>query len=176
MKSPQQRTLMDNDANSTETVSICTHTYSSDNHLIAYKRGLVELNCSTLVNFRCRNGQHFSGVLKVSSIPRWTGRSGIIFLIDLESIQHKLSFDYSYMFLAPFSLYCKKNCKTNKKNKSFVRLPQEVKVVRHLRKVTFDVWKQLNFPLEGDAHAIYRAKCKDYRSRLPRFSEPPWSR
>ena len=60
----------------------------------------------------------------------------------------------------------KKNCKTNKKNKSFVRLPEEDKVARYHGKVAFDDWKQLNFPLEGDAHDIYRAKRKDYRSKL----------
>ena len=31
-----------------------------------------------------------------------------------------------------------KNCKTNKKNKSFVRLPEKVKVARYLGKVAFD--------------------------------------
>ena len=31
-----------------------------------------------------------------------------------------------------------KNCKTNKKNKSFVRLPEEVKVARYHGKVAFD--------------------------------------
>ena len=66
-----------------------------------------------------------------------------------------------------------KNCKTNKKNKSFVRLPEEVKVARYHSKVAFDDWKQLNFPLEGDVHYIYRAKRKDYRSRLRDFSELP---
>ena len=65
--------------------------------------------------------------------------------------------------------FAKKNCKTNKKNKSFVRLPEEVKVARHHGKVAFDDWKQLNFPLEGDAHDIYRAKRKDYRSRQRDF-------
>ena len=38
----------------------------------------------------------------------------------------------------------KKNCKTNKKNKSFVKLPEEVKVSRYHGKVAFDDWKQLN--------------------------------
>ena len=55
----------------------------------------------------------------------------------------------------------KKNCKTNKKNKSFVRLPEEFKVARYHGKVAFDDWKQLNFPFEGDAQDIYRAKRKD---------------
>ena len=36
-------------------------------------------------------------------------------------------------------------------------------------KIAFDDWKQLNFPLEGDAHDIYRAKRKDYRSKLRDF-------
>ena len=63
----------------------------------------------------------------------------------------------------------KKNCKTNKKNKSFVRLPEEVKTARYHGKVAFDDWKQLNFPLEGDAHDIYRAKREDYRSKLRDF-------
>ena len=63
----------------------------------------------------------------------------------------------------------KKNFKTNKKNKSFVRLPEEVKVARYHGKVAFDDWKQLNFSLEGDAHDIYRAKHKDYRSKLRDF-------
>ena len=49
----------------------------------------------TLVKLRCRNGQHYSGILKVSSIARWKGGQGMIFLIDLESIQHKLSSHYS---------------------------------------------------------------------------------
>ena len=62
----------------------------------------------------------------------------------------------------------KKNCKTNKKNKSFVRLPEEVKVARYHGKVAFDDCKQLNFPAEGDAHDIYHAK-----SKTTRFSEPP---
>ena len=60
----------------------------------------------------------------------------------------------------------KKNCKTNKKNKSFVRLLEEVKVSRYHGKVAFNDWKQLNFSLEGDARDIYRAKRKDYRSKL----------
>ena len=67
----------------------------------------------------------------------------------------------------------KKNCKTNKKNKSFVRLPEEVKVARYHGKVAFDDWKQRNFPLEGDAHDIYRAKRKDYRSKLRDFLNHP---
>ena len=62
-----------------------------------------------------------------------------------------------------------KNCKTNKKNKRFVRLPKEVKVARYLGMVTFDDWKQLNFPLEDDAHDIYCAKHKDYCSKLRDF-------
>ena len=45
--------------------------------------------------------------------------------------------------------FAKKNCQTNKKNKSFVRLPEEVKVARYNGKVAFDDFKQ------------------------PRFSEPP---
>ena len=36
--------------------------------------GLVELNCNTLVKLKYRNGQHFSGIFKVSSIARWKGR------------------------------------------------------------------------------------------------------
>ena len=63
----------------------------------------------------------------------------------------------------------KRNCKTNKRNTSFVRLPEEVKVAQYHGKVAFDDWKQLNFPLEGDAHDIYRAKRKDYRSELRDF-------
>ena len=63
----------------------------------------------------------------------------------------------------------KKNFKTNKKNKSFVRLPEEVKIARYHGKVAFDDWKQLNFPLEGDAHNIYCAKRKDYHSKLRDF-------
>ena len=51
--------------------------------------------------------------------------------------------------------------KTN--NKSFVRLPDEVKVARYHGNVAFDDWKQLNFPLEDDTHDIYRAKREDYR-------------
>ena len=63
----------------------------------------------------------------------------------------------------------KKNFKTNKNNKSFVRLPEEVKVARYHGKVVLDGWKQLNFPLEGDAHDIYHAKREDYRSKLRDF-------
>ena len=63
----------------------------------------------------------------------------------------------------------KKNCKTIRKNKSFVRLPEEVKVARYHGKVAFDDWKQLNFPLEGDAHEVYHAKRKDYFSKLRDF-------
>ena len=63
----------------------------------------------------------------------------------------------------------KKNFKTNKKNKSFVRLPEDVKVARYHGNVTFDDWKQLNFPLECDAHAIYHVKRKDYCSKLRDF-------
>ena len=63
----------------------------------------------------------------------------------------------------------KKNFKTNKKNEGFVRLTEEVKVALYHGKAAFDDWKQLNFPLEGDAHDIYRAKRKDYRSKLPDF-------
>ena len=37
----------------------------------------------------------------------------------------------------------KKNFKTNKKNKSFVRLPEEVEVARYHGKVAFDDWKHL---------------------------------
>ena len=62
-----------------------------------------------------------------------------------------------------------KNCKTNKKNKSFVRLPEKVKVAPYHGKVPFDDWKQLNFPLEGDAHDMYHAQRKDYRSKLRDF-------
>ena len=46
----------------------------------------------------------------------------------------------------------KRNFKINKKNKGFVRLPEEVKVARYYGKAAFDDWKQLYFPLEGDAH------------------------
>ena len=60
----------------------------------SYKLGLLELNCNTLVKLKYRKVQHYSGILKVSSIARRKGR-GIIFLTDLESIQHKLSSDYS---------------------------------------------------------------------------------
>ena len=81
---------MDNDSRITETI-VYLYTYSSDNHIIL----LLELNCNTLLKLRYRNGQHYSGILKVSSIARWKSRNGIIFLIDLESIQHKLSSDYS---------------------------------------------------------------------------------
>ena len=56
---------------------------------------LLELNCNTLLKLRYRNDQYYSGILKVSSIARWKSREGIIVLIDLESIQHKLSSDYS---------------------------------------------------------------------------------
>ena len=59
------------------------------------KPGLKELNCNALLKLRYRNGWHCSGILKVSSIARWKSRKGIMFLIDLESIQHKLSSDYS---------------------------------------------------------------------------------
>ena len=45
-------------------------------------------------------------------------------------------------------------------------LDEEVKVSRCHGKVAFDDWKQLNFPLEGDAYDIYRAKRKDYRPKL----------
>ena len=44
------------------------YTYTSD------KPGMLELNCNTLVKLRYRNGQHYSGILKVSSIARWKGR------------------------------------------------------------------------------------------------------
>ena len=77
---------MDNDSRITETI-VYLYTYSSD------KPALLELNCNTLVKLRYRNGQHYSGILKVSCSME--SRQGIIFLIDLESIQHKLSSDYS---------------------------------------------------------------------------------
>ena len=63
----------------------------------------------------------------------------------------------------------KKKCKTNKKNKTFVRLPEEVKVALYLDKVAFDDWKQLNFPLEGAVHDLHHAKRKDYHSKLRDF-------
>ena len=37
----------------------------------------------------------------------------------------------------------KKNCKRNKNNTSFVRLPEEVKVSRYCGKIAFDDWKHL---------------------------------
>ena len=83
---------MDNDSRITETI-VYLYTYSSDNHLIS--SGLLELNCNTLLKLRYRNGQHYSEILKVSSIARWKSRKGIIFSIDLENIQHRLSSDYS---------------------------------------------------------------------------------
>ena len=36
-------------------------------------------------------------------------------------------------------------------------------------KDAFDSWKQLNFPLEGDAHETYRATRKEYRQKLRSF-------
>ena len=42
-------------------------------------------------------------------------------------------------------------------------------MTRYHGKVAFDDWKQLNFPLESDAHDVYRAKRKDYRSKLRDF-------
>ena len=70
---------------------------------------------------------------------------------------------------AELSLTCTKNCNINKRNKSYVRLPEEIKVARYLGNVTSDDWKQLNFPLEGDSHDIYHAKRKGYRSKLQDF-------
>ena len=43
-------------------------------YCMSYKRGLVELNCNTLVKLKYKNGQHHSGIFKVSSIARWKGR------------------------------------------------------------------------------------------------------
>ena len=70
-------------------LSICTHT------VVITMGCLIELNYNTLVKLRYRNGQHYSEILKVSSIARWKGRLGITFLIDLENIQHKISSEYS---------------------------------------------------------------------------------
>ena len=64
-------TIMDNDSRITETI-VYLYTYSSDNHL--FKSGLLELNCNTLVKLRYRDGQHYSRILKVSSIAWWKGR------------------------------------------------------------------------------------------------------
>ena len=63
-------------------LSICIHTV------------VITINKPGLKS-RYRNGWHYSGILKVSSISRWKRRKGIIFWIDLESIQHNLSSDYS---------------------------------------------------------------------------------
>ena len=38
------------------------------------KPGLLELNRNALVTLRYRNGQNYSGILRVSSIARWEGR------------------------------------------------------------------------------------------------------
>ena len=50
------------------------------------------------------------------------------------------------LLLQNLVLLAKQNCKTNKRNKSFLRLPQEVKVARYHGKVSSDDWKQLNSP------------------------------
>ena len=50
-----------------------------------------------------------------------------------------------------------------------IKLPKEVKVARYHGKVAFNDWKQLDFPLDGDAHDIYRAKHKNYRFKLRDF-------
>ena len=84
---------MDNDSRITKPI-VYLYTSSGDDQP-SYKPGLLELSSSTLVKLRYRNGQHYSGILKVSLIARWKGRQGTIFLVDLESIQHKLSSDYS---------------------------------------------------------------------------------
>ena len=79
----------------TETI-VYLYSYSTHNHLISLGC-LSELNCNTLLKLSYRNGQHYSGILKASSIARCFERSirYNFFLIDLESIQHKLSSDYS---------------------------------------------------------------------------------
>ena len=59
-----------------------------------YKRGLIELNWNTLAKFRHIDGQHFRNLQKFRRLL--DGRSmRHNSLIDLESIQHKLSSDYS---------------------------------------------------------------------------------
>ena len=79
---------MDNDLRITETI-VYLYTYSSDNHLVVS----AELQYSGKIEIQkwpalFRNPQNF--------VDCSMGRSkGIIFLIDLESIQHKLSSDYS---------------------------------------------------------------------------------
>ena len=83
-------------------------TYYRNNCLFVhmqYDNHLISLSCQSWTavlwsKLRNRNGQHYSGILKVSSIARWNGRQGIIFLIALKSIQHKLSSDYSlYIYM-----------------------------------------------------------------------------
>ena len=58
-------TPMDNDSRITETI-VYLYTYSSDTHIFI-KPGLLQLNCNTMVKLRYRNGQHYSGILKISA-------------------------------------------------------------------------------------------------------------
>ena len=68
---------MDNKSRITETLSISTHAVYMT--ILQAWAGRAELQYSG--KFRNRNGQHFSGIFKVSSIAR---RYGIMFFIDLD--------------------------------------------------------------------------------------------
>ena len=102
---------------------------------------------------------------------KWEGHvKTLLYLIYCTFYNKILSYKKTTNLLLQNSVsLAKKNFKANKKNKSFVRLPEEVKVARYHGKVASDDWKQLNFPLEGDAHNIYHAKHKDYYSKLRDF-------
>ena len=94
---------MDNDSCITETI-VYLYTYSSDNHLISWAvRAELQYSGKTEIQKRpalFRNPQSFVDCSMERSI-RYN------FLIDLESIQHKLSSDYSliiYISRAVFSI------------------------------------------------------------------------
>ena len=61
--------------------------------------------------------------------------------------------------------------KTKNNERVYFKLPDDVKVARSPGKAAFNAWKQLDFPIEGIAHDIYRVKRKEYRHKLRNFLE-----
>ena len=71
---------------------------------------------------------------------------------------------HSYSLSSPFS-----NRSRKRKHGVYVRLPDDVKVVRSQCKVAFDFWKQDQFSVNSIVHDNYRSKRKDYRFALRNF-------
>ena len=166
-----------NEILSTKTFDLCAEN-TSDHLPIMVKLNQCEFpDCTTTVSDECciASGKRPKIQWSKFSSEKIHEKYVIPLLSDLSEVDmcdlmvSKTAADKLSQMLIDNSLSLVSSVPSTRKKISYVKLPDDVKAARSMRKTAFGSWKNHDFPSVRDIHDTYRCLHKEYRLLMRNF-------